>query len=172
MNQSQKLASTSKSKSTSISSNVIFSVGLLVGVFFTLPVFAANEDSGAPKFKQFGDYTIHFNAFSSDTLQPKIAKIYGITRSKNRGVLSISILKKTLDPMGKPIKAKVTALANNLTGQMKTIPIREIDDGGSIYYISEFRVAHKELLNFTVEATPIGADKPMVIKFRQQFYTN
>lgn len=118
-----------------------------------------------------GDYTVHYNAFTSDSLQPAVAKAYGITRSKNRGLLSISILKKSLSPMGTPVKAKVSAEANNLTGQWKEIEVREVDDGGSVYYLSEFRVAHKELLTFKIQATPEGETKPIVFNFRQQFYT-
>jgi len=137
--------------------------------------FMASQPASAeigPKSKTFGDYTIHFNAFTSDSLQPAMAKAYGITRSKNRGLVSISILKKSLAPLGKPVKASVSAEANNLTGQWKKIPIREINDGGAIYYISEFRVAHKEVLTFKISATPEGTSKPLNVKFQQQFYTH
>lgn len=131
----------------------------------------ARADLG-PKSQTFGDYTVHYNAFTSDTLQPSMAKAYGITRSQNRGLVSISILKKSLSPLGKPVKAKVTAEANNLTGQWKKIPIREIVDNGAVYYISEFRVAHKEVLTFKVTAKPEGSDKVLNFKFQQQFYTH
>ncbi|MFV2056121.1 MAG: DUF4426 domain-containing protein [Thiohalomonadales bacterium] len=136
------------------------------------PIYAASSDNISTKLKEFGDYTVHFNAFSSDTLQPKMAQAYGITRSKNRGILSISILKKSGELIGTPVKAQITATANNLTGQMKDIPLREINDAGAIYYVSEFRVSHKEMLNFTVEAKPVGSNQPMTVKFRQQFYTD
>ena len=125
-----------------------------------------------PKFQTFGEYTVHYNAFTSDSLQPSMAKAYGITRSKNRGLVSISILKKTLSPLGTPVKAQVSAEANNLTGQWKKIPIREIVDGGAVYYISEFRVAHKEVLTFKVTAKPEGSDQELNFKFQQQFYTH
>jgi len=125
-----------------------------------------------PKSQTFGDYTVHYNAFTSDSLQPSMAKAYGITRSKNRGLVSISILKKDLSPLGKPVKAEVSAEANNLTGQWKKIPIREIIDGGAVYYISEFRVAHKEVLTFNITAKPEDSDKPLNFKFQQEFYTH
>ena len=48
----------------------------------------------------FGDYTIYYSAFTSDTLQPAVAKTYGITRSKNLGLLSVSVVKKSLSPLG------------------------------------------------------------------------
>ncbi len=121
--------------------------------------------------QSFGDFTIYYSAFTSDTLQPAIAKTYGITRSKNLGLLSVSIVKKSLAPMGTPVKAAVKAEATNLTGQLKTVDIREVDDGSSVYYLSEIYVSHKEVLDFTLYVTPEGESSPFVVKFRQQFYT-
>ena len=120
----------------------------------------------------FGDYTIYYSAFTSDTLQPAIAKTYGITRSKNLGLLSVSVVQKSLSPLGTPVKAKVKAEATNLTGQLKAVEIREVEDAGSVYYLSEIYVSHKEVLDFTLYVTPEGESSPFVVKFRQQFYTN
>lgn len=121
--------------------------------------------------QSFGDYTIYYSAFTSDTLQPAIAKTYGITRSKNRGLLSVSVVKKSLSPLGTPVKAQVKAEATNLTGQLKNIDIRQVDDGAAVYYLSEFYVSHKEMLDFTLYVTPEGENSPFMVKFRQQFYT-
>ncbi len=129
--------------------------------------FAANSSS-----KVQGDYTVFYTAFTSDTIQPNMAKTYNIKRSKNRGLLSVSVVKKKdLSPMGTPVKAKVKAAATNLTGQLKDIEVRQIDEGQSVYYISEFPVAHKEVLDFTLDIIPEGESKPIKVKFRQQFYT-
>ena len=135
-------------------------------LFFCGPQMAFAGDS-----KDFGDYTVFYSAFTSDTLQPAMAKAYNITRSKNRGLLSISVVKKTLSPLGKPVKATVIAEATNLTGQLKSIEIREINENSSVYYISEFSVAHQEVLDITLKVTPEGESKPFTVKFRQQFYT-
>lgn len=121
--------------------------------------------------KQFGQYTVYYNAFTSDSLQPSMARAYNITRSKNRGLLSISVLKKSLSPLGTPVKAKVKANATNLTGQLKNIVIREVDDGTSVYYLSEFHISHREVLDFTLDVQPEGSEETYVVKFRQQFYT-
>ncbi len=121
--------------------------------------------------QSFGDYTIYYSAFTSDTLQPAVAKTYGITRSKNLGLLSVSIVKKSLSPLGTPVKAAVKAEATNLTGQLKSVDIREVEDGGAVYYLSEIYVTHKEVLDFTLYVTPDGESSPFVVKFRQQFYT-
>ena len=122
--------------------------------------------------ESFGEYTVYYNAFTSDTLQPSVAKLYNITRSKNLGLLTVSVMKKSLSPLGTPVKAQVKAEATNLTGQLKTVEVREVDDGSAIYYLSEIYVTHKEVLDFTLNVTPEGESKPFVVKFRQQFYTN
>ena len=139
---------------------------------FILLVFAGLPGATwAGTSQSFGDYTIYYSAFTSDTLQPAVAKSYGITRSKNLGLLSVSIVKKSLSPLGTPVKGTVKAEATNLTGQLKTVDIREVDDGSSVYYLSEIYVSHKEVLDFTLYVTPNGESSPFVVKFRQQFYT-
>lgn len=140
---------------------------LIPAIFLILFAQAAVADNS----KKFGDYTVYYNAFTSDSLQPAMAKAYNITRSKNRGLLSISILKKSLSPLGTPVKASVKASATNLTGQLKSISIREVEDGNSVYYLSEFHVSHQEVLDFILNIVPAGTDTPLTVKFRQQFYT-
>ena len=125
-----------------------------------------------PESQTFDDYTIHLNAFNSDTLQPSMAKAYNIIRSKNRGLLTISVVKKSLSASnGLPVKAQVQAKATNLTGQLKDIQIREIHDGEAVYYISVFPVADKEVLDFTIHVTPQDDGGPYVVEMRQQFFT-
>lgn len=119
----------------------------------------------------FGDYTVHYNAFNSDVLQPSMAEAYGIVRSKNRGMLTITILKNEKGTHGKPVRAAVTASASNLTGQFRTFNVREIEDGDSIYYLSVFHVAHEEMLDFVLQILPEGETKVFTVRFRQQFFT-
>lgn len=136
-------------------------------LFFSV-VMGANA---TPSAESFGDYTIHVSAFNSDTLQPSMAKAYNIIRSKNRGLLTITVVKKSNAANGAPIKAKVDAQATNLTGQLKNIQVREINDGGAVYYISEFNVADKEILDFTINVRPVNNNGPYTVTLRQQFFT-
>jgi len=118
----------------------------------------------------FGDYTVHYNAFNTDTLQPKMAATYDIVRSKNRAMVTISVLKKT-DSGNKPVRANVAISASNLTGQLRTLKVREVNKNNAIYYLSEFHVAHEEMLNFTLKILPEGSSQPMTVSFRQKFFT-
>ena len=125
--------------------------------------------AGEPQI--FGDYTVHYNAFNTDTLQPAMAEAYNIVRSKNRGMITISVMKKNAKAINEPVRANVTASASNLTGQFRKFNVREVDEGNSIYYLSEFHVAHEEMLNFSLQILPEGSVKPITVEFRQKFYT-
>jgi hypothetical protein len=154
-------------------SNTVFNTSLrgLLTVLVFLSGFILTENVNAETSQVFGNYTVHYNAFNSDVLQPSMAEAYGIVRSKNRGLLSISIIKKDPGSKSKPVRAKVTASASNLTGQFRKFKIREIDEKDSVYYMSAFHVAHEEMLNFVLQILPEGETHSYTVKFRQQFYT-
>jgi len=119
--------------------------------------------------KSFGPYTIHYNAFSSDFLSPPVAKSYGITRSKNRAILNVTITKKGDAGQRIPIEANITSNAFNVYQQAKPLTMRKIEEKDAIYYIAEFPVANEETINFKIDAqdstSPIGS-----VSFQQQFF--
>jgi hypothetical protein len=41
----------------------------------------------------FGDVTVHYNTFNSTFIQPDIAKAAELIRSKNQGVINVSVIK-------------------------------------------------------------------------------
>lgn len=141
-----------------------------VSVVLTLILLTAATTARAEQSKDVGDYVVHYNALSTQFLSPQVAKAYGIKRSQNRAMLTVSVLKKTQEPVGEPTKAEVNARAVNLTKQVKNLKMREVVDAGAIYYIADFGVANKETLDFTVNVKPEGGPKE-IITFRQQFFT-
>lgn len=127
--------------------------------------------ASAEQFETFGDYTVHYSAFTTDFLSAEIAKSYGITRSKNRALLNISILKKVMGTTGTPVHARVKVTATNLQAQVRVLNVRELAEPGAVYYLAELPVSHGETLTFNVEVTP-GDDKtPYDFSFKQQFVT-
>ena len=125
----------------------------------------------AENSKQFGDYVIHYNAFRSDTLTPEIAKAYSLTRRNNRMVVNITVQKKDGDA-SRPVKAKVSGFASNLTGQIKELQFKEVHDGEAIYYLAQTQVSNHETLKFDITATPAGESLVAKVKFKQKFYTD
>jgi len=135
---------------------------------FLLPFMAAAEQS-----QKFGDYTIHYIAFTTDQLTPEVAKYYQIPRSKNRVLVNISVLKKTSDKvLGTPVRAKVVGEAKNLSEQLREVKLREIVEENAIYYIGDTQINNEETLRYTFQITPEGEAKPYQLSFQEQFYTN
>jgi len=119
---------------------------------------------------EVGSYTVHYNAFTSDFLPPAMARNYEITRSGNRGVLNVSVIKKAEGTTGQSVTAQVLAGGARLTGQHFDIPMREIKDGDAIYYLGDFGVVEGENVKLKVEVTPPGEKQPYLIQFNQEFF--
>ncbi len=119
-----------------------------------------------------GDYVVHFSAQSTDQLPPEVARAYNIVRSKNRAMLNVSIIRKS-DSL--PVAGTVTVKTVNLTGQLKNITMRKIEEPGetvAIYYIGETAVANRETLVFDITVTPEGEDRSFDVRFKREFYTD
>lgn len=128
--------------------------------------------SEAQQAQDFGDYVVHYNALNTNLIPPQVAQGYGIQRSPNRALINITVLKKVMDTPGTPVAAVVTANGTNLTGQTREIKIRKVEDSeGAIYYLGDFPVHNLETYRFTIEVAVAGEDEPLVVKFKQQFYT-
>ena len=141
---------------------IIKSVILSLLFLFQSPAFAENS-------KVIGDYVVHFNALPTESLPPSVASAYKIKRSKNRGLLNISVLKKGGNFEGAEAEIKVSA--TNLTGQLRKIDLRKITEQNAIYYIGVFSVSDRETLDFDIRVKTADG-KTDNIKLRQQFFTN
>jgi hypothetical protein len=125
----------------------------------------------AEQSQDFGPYVVHYSAITTDTLLPEVARQYDISRSRNRAVLTMTVLKKVMNTTGTPIDASIAGNATNLSAQMRKLSFRAIKEGNAIYYISEFPVADRETLNFNLQVIPAGETQPLTVSFRQQFFT-
>ena len=142
-------------------------ISLLLLFLLALPMSGLAQQS-----QDFGEYVVHYNALNTNLIPPEVAKAYGIQRSPNRALLNVTVLKKVMDTPGTPVQATVTANGTNLTGQRREIEISEVTDrGGAVYYIGQFPVHNMETYNFVIDVSMEGEDEPLLVKFRQQFYT-
>jgi hypothetical protein len=112
---------------------------------------------------------VHFSAQLTDQLPPEVARTYNILRSKNRAMLNVSVIQAET---GTPVTAAIEVKAVNLTGQLKNVVMRKIQEQEAIYYIGETAVANQETLVFDITVTPDGASVPATVRFKRQFYTN
>jgi len=123
----------------------------------------------AESSQQVGNYIVHYNALSTEFLPPNVAQTYDIKRSKNRGFLNISVLKKGDNYEG--VEAKVEVYAVNLVGQLRTLDMRKITEQNAVYYISDFAVSHLERFTFKIKVTT-AENRTINIKLKHQFYTD
>lgn len=139
----------------------ILALLLLTGI--GMPTWAENSTS-------IPGYTIHHNAIPTASLDPAIAKQYGIQRSKYRGMLNVSVIKEVAGTTGTSSEAVVMAKATNMLGQLINISMRKVEEGEAIYYIGEFRIADQETLNFELQVQPRGESHFYTAKLSQQFF--
>jgi hypothetical protein len=116
-----------------------------------------------------GNHIVHFSAQSTDQLPPEVARAYSIVRSKNRAMLNVSVLRKD---DGTPVVANVTVKTVYLTGQLKNVTMRQINEGDAIYYIGEVAIANRETLVFDISVTPEGSNIASDVRFKRQFFTD
>ena len=120
-------------------------------------------------FVDIGDHVVHFSAQSTDQLSPEVARTYNIVRSKNRAMLNVSVLEQGSNTA---VTAEVNVKTVNLTGQMKNVTMRKIQEQEAIYYIGETPVANQETLIFDISVRPDGVEEASEVRFKRQFYTN
>ncbi|EJB8690811.1 DUF4426 domain-containing protein [Vibrio parahaemolyticus] len=122
----------------------------------------------AEQFKNMKDIEVHYVAFNSTFLTPKVARSYDIKRNGYVAVVNISVLDSA--SLGKPaVEAEVGGHAKNLIGQTQKLTFREIKEGEAIYYLAELPITHEETFTFDIDvkAGNKGSGK---LKFTQKFF--
>lgn len=125
----------------------------------------AEENSQA-----FGNFEVHYNALRTDELTPEVARAYGIERSGNRVLLNVSLLEKAADGRTTPVDGTVTARARNLNGQLKSLEVRRVQEGQSIYFIGEVGISGNEILVFDIDVAPADGSGRHTVQFRREFF--
>lgn len=135
-----------------------------------LGLLALAATAAAEQSVDTGDYVVHYNAIPTELLSPQVARAYGLTRSHNRAMLNVAVLKKEGDQT-LPVTAELTTSASNLAGQRRDLEMRLIEEQDARYYIGTVRVSDEEILRFNVRVMPEGRSEPIEIQFDQQFFT-
>ncbi len=118
--------------------------------------------------EKFGEFRIDYTTFPSTSLNPEIAKIYGIKRSKHHTLINVFVSKE-----GKTggVEVELTGNAKNLMAQQQSLSFMEIKEDDTVYYIAPIRVSGKEeILHIYLRCIIEGAPEEMEIKFSKTFY--
>lgn len=140
---------------------------MLKSTLFALSVAFVAVFSSATYAEQkqtLGNWDVHYSAFTSTFLVPKVAATYGITRSASKGVLNISVLDKNTQA---PQEQEVTGQVVNPLGQIQSLEFQKITEAEAVYYITQFNYTNAETLRFTIN---IGDEQ--ILKFNQEFWLN
>ncbi|MCR8934253.1 MULTISPECIES: DUF4426 domain-containing protein [Pseudomonas] len=135
---------------------------LLLTACLSAGALAADVIKGERK-ETFGDVTVHYNTFNSTFLQPDIAKAAELIRSKNQGVINVSVLKN-----GKPVIASVTGTVKDLTSNSVPLNFRQVTEQGAIYYIAQYPVPQQETRTFEIKVQ--NGDKINTLNFNQELF--
>ena len=126
-------------------------------------------EPAAASFVDIGNHVVHFSAQLTDQLPLDVARAYNIERNPNRAMLNVSVLQ---EGSNQPVTAEVNVKTVNLTGQLKNVVMRQINEQSAIYYIGETPVANQEVLIFDISILPEGVETAADVRFQRQFYTN
>lgn len=122
----------------------------------------------AEQFKNMKDIEVHYVAFNSTFLTPKIARSYDIKRNGYLAIINISVLDRA--SLGNPaLEAQVAGQAKNLIGQTQQLTFREVKEGDAIYYLAELPVTHEETFTFDIDIKS-GNKGSGKLQFTQKFY--
>jgi hypothetical protein len=119
--------------------------------------------------QDFGDFQLHYNAVRTDELPVEVARAHGIERSGNRVILNVSMLAEAADGKTNPVDGTVEATAYNLSGQLKNLAMRRVQEGSSIYFIGEVGISGTEILVFDIDATPREGGGTYTVRFKREF---
>lgn len=113
------------------------------------------------------DIELYSVAVPTMELTAEAAKNYNVERSPSRGLLTVTLVKKTKSGKNETLAGQIYAGAINLRNNLSNIPIREVRDNGSVYYLGEFQVSTPDTLRFLVNANVMG--KTMKNEFARDF---
>ena len=127
-----------------------------------------SEPATVENSQVFGENRVHFNAFNSTFLSPKIAKLYSIRVNEKLGVCMVSINQK--DTPGVGVEAAVNGTATNLSSQLRELEFNEVREGSAVYHICTFPFGQKENLTFNVDVEIAPTGEKYAVTWQQEFW--
>ncbi len=138
---------------------------------FSLILTATAGLAQAEQLRENDEYIVYYSALNSIIIQPDIAKAYGLQRSRQRGLLNISVQRKMPDGSNKPVMSQLKGYASHLSGSEIPLEFNLVTEGKAIYYLAQFPIRNGDELRFDIVAKPTPDADPIKIRFSQDFYT-
>ena len=141
---------------------------MIFKTFFLSLMLLTSSIATAEQFKKFANLEVHYIAIPSTFIQPAIATQYKIKRSKNNGLLNISILDTKQN--NKALTAVLTGTGKNLIEQTQQLVFTQIKEGDAIYYLAEYHYTNEEIVNFDINIKT--EKKSNTLTFQHKFYVD
>lgn len=135
-------------------------------ILATLMLMLASFNSLAEQKFVKDNWDVHYIAFNSTFLEPKVAQQYGLTRSKYQAVINISVLDN--NNKDKAQRVFVSGTAKNLVGQNMKLSFKQVEEGSAIYYLAQLQYHDNQPLDFTIDIQQ--GNRKETIKFKKKFY--
>ncbi|WP_122847580.1 DUF4426 domain-containing protein [Pseudomonas viridiflava] len=116
----------------------------------SLPATAADAIK-SNRQEQFGDITVNYNTFNSTVLQPDIARNAELIRSKEQGVINISVVRN-----GKPQMAQVSGTIRDLANDSLPLGFKPVTEYGAVSYVAQYPVPQQEVRIFDITVQTDG----------------
>jgi hypothetical protein len=116
-----------------------------------------------------GDWVLHYMTLNTTELTPEVAKSYGVSRSKRRGLLMLNL--QHADGPVKSVDHRAKGTIRNLVGQTKIEEQRRVQTQDAIYTLVTFSYTHLETLRFDYQVQPAQSTDQISLKFHQQMFT-
>jgi hypothetical protein len=137
-----------------------------------LALFSSTISAQENTFVEADGYRVFYSIFNSTFIKPEIAQAAGLVRDKKRTLLNLVVTKIDVDGQSLGVPATIDARASNLMQQQQRLKFTEIKEPGTVYYLAPIRHSQEEVFNFSIDVTPIGATKPITIKFSKKLWVD
>ena len=120
-----------------------------------LPLLLMAQQASADVRQLGSGVDLHYNALPSIDLPAPVMKSYGLKRSKNLGLLNISLVERAEDPMGGPPlrkgveAASIQCTATNLNNQQRELEIKAVKAGEAVYHLALFPIESEDKVQFS-----------------------
>lgn len=122
----------------------------LLALALALPSWAHEQISRS------GNIALHVEAVSTTCLTPEATRQYNVQPDAQRGLLTVTVVRNGGPDKIQGVAAQVYAAAMTQANQLMNIPLREMRENGSVYYLGEFQLQPPDVLRFLVNANLLG----------------
>ncbi len=123
----------------------------------------------AEQFVDAGSYRVHYAAINTTMLTPEVARQFGVSRTRNE-ILLVLNAQQQIDGRYVPVPATARGTATTLLGHLQKLALRPVREADVHYVVAAFQTLDGEYMTIEAQVLPEGADAPLAVKFRQQFY--